>query len=88
MSDEQLVRRDPPAGATMPNVVHVRARIAAGWEPVRAASTPVAQKARLTPAEAEQVRVSTAPATELALVLGVTVRQVQRIRAGRAWKVA
>lgn len=70
----------------MPSPVHVRARIVAGWDPTEAATTPVTARARLTPAQAQQVRTSTAPAVELALVLGVTVRQVQRIRAGVAWK--
>lgn len=71
-----------------PYPVLVRARLALGWDPAAASTTPFTPKARLTPAEVQQVRTSTTPAAELAATLRISVRQVQRIRAGERWKAA
>lgn len=64
----------------------VRARVAAGWPEDRARSTPATRRARLTEEQVLALRASLAPAEELAAELGITPRQVRRIRAGIAWK--
>lgn len=66
----------------------VRVRLWLGWSPEEATVLPYRPKARLTPAQAEQVRTSKASAEELATQLGVSARHVRRIRAGLSWKAA
>jgi len=66
----------------------VRARVAAGWDPARAAAHPYVSCARLTAEEVALVRTSMARSDELAGMLSITIRQVQRIRAGYRWKAA
>lgn len=64
----------------------VRARVAAGWDPVRAASEPYTPKARLSAEDVQRVRTSEATTAEVAAALRVTPRHVRAIRSRRAWK--
>lgn len=66
----------------------VCARVFLGWDRERAAAEPFVPRARLTADDVARVRASTAPSAEVAVQFAITVRQVQRIRAGYRWKAA
>lgn len=52
----------------------------------RAPVRTVARRAKLTPQEVSSVRASDEPTRVLAVRFGVTVSQINRIRAGQAWQ--